>query len=228
MILLRSGRLCSTSGDGMIKVWNIKEATCERILIKSVWPTFSLVELPNEHLISGGYNQIRFWNLKDINIHNACTRILTNKGLCSSIILLSNDEMACGSDNDINLFSIYGPTIPLKKLTGHRNTVTYLLLHPESRSLFSCSRDKSIRMWNIQTGYCIRTFQADSSCTEMVWFKENVVATGYSNGEIKFWNIYTGECLKILDSENGVCGLMIDSEGNLISVGNGRTLTIWG
>jgi len=228
VITLKSGKLCSCSWDRTIKIWDIEKATCEKTLLGHSGQVYALVQLSNNFLISGGRDQILFWNLKATN-NNACIRILPNKGFCTSIIVVSNEEMVCPSDENINIFRIYGCNIPLKKLTGHTDNIADLLLHADGQSFLSSSYDKTMRMWNVQSGSCIRTFHGNSECNGMVWFQTNIVATGYNNGEIKLWNVYSGECVRTLQSQqNGVVKLIVDSDGVLISSGYAKTLTLFG
>jgi len=154
---------------------------------------------------------------------------MPNKGYCYSIIVISNEEMACASAKNINIFRIYGYDTPLKKLSGHTNYVYHLLLHSDRQILLSCSDDKSMRMWNLQSGSCIRTFNSDSECYGIVWFQNNIMGTAYRNGKIKLWNIYSGVCVKTLQGQqNGVFRLIVDSEGVLISCGIAKTLILFG
>jgi len=230
MIVLRSGKLCSAGGtdDRMIKIWNLEKEICEQTFSGYPGQVSALVELPNDILIGGGEDQIRFWDLRCTNSDEACKRILPNKGKCRSIILLNNEEMACASGRNVNIFRIHGGDTPLMKFTGHQGIIWDLLLHKDRQRLVSSSDDRTMRMWNIHNGSCIRTYTAVTACHRMVWFYENIVATGYNNGEIKFWNIYSGKCVRTLVSEKIVpYRLMVDNEGRLISCGFGDTISIW-
>jgi len=70
------------------------------------WAVKTMIELPNYILVGGLLNEIRFWNLKSSNSSNACTRVLSNKEDCFSIILISNEEMVYASDKNITIFRI--------------------------------------------------------------------------------------------------------------------------
>jgi len=159
--------------------------------------------------------------------------MLSNKGDCWSITLLSNEEMACTSGKNINIFKIYGCDFPLKKLTGHQDQIWELLLHTDRQHLLSASHDGTTRMWNLQSGFCVRIFKSDpyTHPTCMIWFKENVVVTGgigLFGNNIKFWNIYTGKCLRTLETQQAVMRrLVVDSNGVLITCGFWSDLYAW-
>jgi len=228
IIMLSNGRLCSASDDRTIRIWNIDNGVCEKTYSGYHGSVYALVELPNDVLIGGGLNQIRFWNLRSENSDNACIRTLKAQGHSPSILLISNEEMACASNHNIIIFKIYGSDAPLKKLIGHQNRVWDLLLHADRHILFSVSEDNTMRMWNIQSGSCIRTFNGNSMSFRMIWFNKKTVATAYCNGEIKLWNIDTGKCERTLKRQDGgVFGLVIDSNEQLISYGHRSSIQFW-
>jgi len=228
IILLRNGRLCSASQDKTIKIWNIEDATCERTLSGYPGPVNALLELPNYILIGGGNGEIRFWNLQCADDEKVCTRILSNRGYCKSIILLSHEEMACVSGNNVNIFKISACDYPLSKLIGHQDTIFDLLLYSDRQNLLSSSFDKTIKLWNVHRGSCLRTFKGNSQCFKMTWFKERVVAVACHNGELKLWNIFNGECVRTLKGQLGVAyRSVIDHEGALISYGLSHKISFW-
>jgi len=228
VIMLRSGKLCSASYDGTIKIWDIEKAICDNTFSGNPHSYAALVELPNDILISGATDHIRFWNLQSTTPNKECIRIMSNKKVCTSIVLLSNDEMACVSGKNINIFKIYGYDYPLKVFIGHVAQICDLLLLSDRQHLLSSSEDKTMRMWNIQRASCVRTFMGDSTNYKMVLFQERIVAVAYNNGDIKLWNIYSGQCVKTLKSASTVFGLVIGTDGELISYGSGADILFWG
>jgi len=226
IIMLQSGLLRNASLDGTIKIWNIENVTCEKTLPGKSGRVLPLVELPDDILISGGENQICFWNLQKSD-DTMRMKTFYNKGYCNAIILLNSQEMACGAGNDIKIFKIDRSGVPVKTFEGHRDTVRDLLLNTDRQHLLSTSDDLTMRMWNFKIGSCVRAFTGGSKPYRMAWFKENVVVTGYGNGEIKFWDIHTGECVRALKGQlNAVAKLVVDMDGVLISYGYGPTLTL--
>jgi len=239
IIRLQSGELCSASADKTIRIWNIAQGSCRRVLsgssLNSVYSTYlgeveGLLELPNNILIGGGYDDIRFWNLKEIDNDKACTRILPNKGYCKAIILINDEEMACGSDHNINIFKIIGSDVPLKTFAGHKKTVGALLLHSDKQRMLSSSVDNSIKIWDVRTGSCIKTISENeyvcSQSLPMVLYKEAVVAVGFCPS-IKFWNIENGTFISTLQCRTHVYGLTMNSKGILISCGAGNIVSYW-
>ncbi|MGD1905857.1 MAG: WD40 repeat domain-containing protein [Leptolyngbyaceae cyanobacterium] len=48
----------------------------------------------------------------------------------------------------------------LKTLEGHSNSVTSFALSPDNQFLVSGSYDETAKLWNVETGECLKTFRA--------------------------------------------------------------------
>lgn len=95
---------------------------------------------------------------------------------------------------------------------GHDNWVRALVFHPTGKFLLSCSDDKTIRVWELASGRCIKTVEAHGHFVQsMAWGRAttggtvpngagpssdgkgeeekrvNVVATGSVDQTIKVW-----------------------------------------
>ena len=73
---------------------------------------------------------------------------------------------------------------------------TIQLFNSYDRFLFSGSKDKTIRMWDIATGECIRKFKGHRQPIRCLLIDKNSLFSASSDKTVKEWNIYTGECLK--------------------------------
>lgn len=60
------------------------------------------------------------------------------------------------SANKTNEFD-FGEYFCLKTLIGHEHSISYLLNIKDTPFIVSCSRDKSIRIWDRETGYLRKT-----------------------------------------------------------------------
>jgi len=91
-------------------------------------------------------------------------------------------------------------------LSGHSDWVKSLVFSPDGTSLVSCSSDKTIKLWDMQTGGVVKTFQGhtDTVCSVSISADCTTIASGSSDKTIHLWNIQTGECHHIMKQQDTV------------------------
>ena len=83
-----------------------------------------------------------------------------------------------------------------KVLKGHTDYVSSVYV--KDNMIISSSCDKSIKIWDIRTGTCIKTLDGHTNGVLSVFVKDNLIISGSSDKTIKIWNITSGACLKTL------------------------------
>ena len=60
--------------------------------------------------------------------------------------------------------------------------------------------DKTIRVWNVDTGECILTLKGHTGCVNSVGFNHDgtKIVSGSDDKTIRVWNVDTGECILTL------------------------------
>ncbi|KAK9236261.1 WD40-repeat-containing domain protein [Lipomyces kononenkoae] len=88
------------------------------------------------------------------------------------------EELLASSSADltIKLWDANDEYKNVRTLKGHDHTVSCVKFHPDGERIVSASRDKTLRIWAVKTGYCLRSIVGHSD-----WIKE-VVPT--SDGEL--------------------------------------------
>ena len=67
------------------------------------------------------------------------------------------------------------------------------------RALSGSLHDRTIKLWNVETGRCIRTFKTHTDAVESLHFSRDgkiAFSGGRRNEIIKVWKVSTGECLR--------------------------------
>ena len=81
-------------------------------------------------------------------------------------------------------------------LSGHTGQVYSVVFSSDGTSLVSGSGDRTVKLWNIQTGGVVKTFFGHTDIVVSVSISAdcNIIASGSGNELIHLWNIQTGEC----------------------------------
>lgn len=125
----------------------------------------------------------------------------------------------------------------MKTFRGHTNGVTCLQF--DQNILATGSYDRTIKIWNIETGECIRTLEGHNDNVRTLQFDDGKLISGSFDKTIKIWNWQTGECLSTLQCHTeGVLSVhfdgcmlasgSIDKTVKIFSFKNKQTFTLRG
>ena len=111
----------------------------------------------------------------------------------------------------------------LRNFKGHSADIWSLAINKDSTLALSGSPDKHIKLWNLSTGECIRTFEGHrANVSALAFLEEGRFVSGGNSKELKFWNMKTGECTKSFETPRGVncISLSEDKEKLLVACNN--------
>ena len=136
-------------------------------------------------------------------------------GTCSRTVAMSHrpltltcwkDTIAVGlgSGKIITLDGITG--IQTAVLSGHFEAVGSLAFMPDGSSLVSGSNDKTIKLWDMQTGGVVKTFHGHTDRVISVSISADctMIASGSGDQTIRLWDIQTEECYYVVEQHNWV------------------------
>ncbi|HAX79206.1 MAG TPA: hypothetical protein DCY88_26110, partial [Cyanobacteria bacterium UBA11372] len=93
--------------------------------------------------------------------------------------------------------------------------------------LASASGDRTIKIWDIETGTCVKTLTGHTDWVRSVAFSLDgqILASGSADCTIKLWDVADGQCLKTLTEHTGwVRSVAFGLDGeNLASCSSDRT-----
>src|SRR5947209_16965414 len=86
----------------------------------------------------------------------------------------------------------------VRKLKGHQGSVLGVAFSPDGTVLASCSRDKTIKLWNVRTGKLERTLTDHTADVYDVVFspKGDLLASSGRDKTIKLWDARTGKVIR--------------------------------
>lgn len=118
-----------------------------------------------------------------------------NYPITSLVVLPDGKIVSSGkADGSIQIWTQEGSLF--KEFTGHRQLVTSLLMM-SPHELVSGSADKKVKLWDIDTNTCIRTFsELTTSVMSVIRLSDMFIAAGSKGQGICVWDIQTGETAK--------------------------------
>lgn len=137
--------------------------------------------------------------------------------------------VAVACEKAIYIVSIYnGQT--LKILNGHSDTVTSVCFMPNGKTLVSASEDKTLRLWDLQSGECMKFMEGHKRRVQYVTCSQDgTIASASWDNTIRIWNALSGKCIHILEGHTrNVSYVSFNSSGSqLVSASNDHTVSIW-
>jgi len=231
IIMLTNGHLASCAVDNSIKIWDIKEGICIHTLNGHKEMVNCLLEVPGLVLISGSSDKtIRFWNVNDTEQPTSSSlKTIQNPNQLEvqfhAICQLAEHAIAIGSKNDINIYQLTDEPnlVFLRKLSGHKDWVSSLVVTKGIKMLISASYDKSCKAWNM-TGECVRTFSGHMDAVfGMVVLSESVFVT--CSAEIKVWSIHMENAVKTIEqNKSRIKHLEVTKDRRIFSCGDDKII----
>ena len=114
----------------------------------------------------------------------------------------------------------------------HRyNEVYSVCLSADGRFALSGNNHKMLRLWNVSTGKCLRTFEGHTDDVMSVCLSADgrFALSGSDDKTLRLWEVTTGKCLRTFeghtDKVNSVC---LSADGRFaLSGGDDSTLRLW-
>ena len=100
---------------------------------------------------------------------------------------------SCSADMSIRLWDIQETYSCIKTLQGHDHNVSSVAFTPSGDHVVSSSRDRTIKIWEVVSGYCVRTLSGHRDWVRQVriFFDGSLMASCSNDQSIFVWQIST-------------------------------------
>ncbi|OMJ26269.1 Beta-TrCP [Smittium culicis] len=113
----------------------------------------------------------------------------------------------------------------LRIINGHNDSIYCIQL--DKYKFVTGSRDKSIKIWDMNSLVCIRTLYGHTASVLCLKYDDEIIVTGSSDSTIIVWDMNTGSIISKLESHiAGVLDVAFNSEF-IVSCSKDCTIKIW-
>lgn len=113
----------------------------------------------------------------------------------------------------------------LKELRGHSGAVSSVCLSVDGKLALSGSYDNTLKLWDIETGNCLRTFKGHQDKVTTVYLSRDkkLAVSGSFDKTLRIWDVETGNCLGTIEGfQRTVTSLYLSDNNQLILSGERR------
>ncbi|KAI8603196.1 WD40-repeat-containing domain protein [Dissophora ornata] len=112
-----------------------------------------------------------------------------------------------------------------KELPGHTEGIYCIQF--DDQKIISGSRDNTIKIWDLATGVCLRTYLGHTASVLCLQYDEDRIVSGSSDTTIIVWDLETGQVLRRLAGHaDSVLSLRFEKD-IVVSCSKDRTVKIW-
>ena len=152
-------RLATGSGDWTVRLWNVQTGTFLRSLTGHSSAVNAVAFSPDSKILASAGSTLQLWDTATGELQHA-----NSKDLGSITLLVFSPDgkiLATGGgwDFSVHLWNVNTGALQ-KTLKAHTGEIRDIAFSSEGRTLVTASKDKTLRLWDVNTGIELRRFRA--------------------------------------------------------------------
>jgi WD40 repeat protein len=217
-------------GDG-VRVWDLVTGFVRKEIPLSTGHFHSAIASPDGTKVAATLRHL-----------NSNTHFLTEYDIASGKSRFSTDGWALAYSPDgrwLTILAADEQTVLLldarthettARFSGHENTVFKAVFSPDSRCLATCSRDRTVRLWQIGSAECQALHGHTGEVYAVAFHPDGTrLATGGHDGAVWLWDLTRGEdVVRLRGHRSFVWSLAFSPDGTTLASGSGdTTVRLW-
>jgi WD40 repeat protein len=203
-------KLAAGGCDRIVRVWDISGGFATAKLEQTIenhadWVLAVAFAPDGKHLLTGSRDKTaKVWDLA------AKESILTfpeHQAPVFGVAIKSDSKVgySAGADKQVRMWNAQGEGKQVKGLGGHGDEIIKLYQHPSKPIFVTSSADKTVKVWDSNTGATTKTLSGmnDHIFSVAIDPEGTLVAAGAYDGEVKIWKIADGAISKSWNASPG-------------------------
>ena len=225
ILIIPNDKFISGSYDNTIKIWDLNSYECLNTLTnESV--VGSLCLLPNNQIACGcGDGSISIW---DLNFLTKLKSFVAHDDFIPYLLVDETVLLSCSGDKKIKIWNSSQSFELVKELEGHSEAILDLELTSDGK-LLSWSWDKTVKLWQIDTGEILKSFEFEDQIACFKILNDDLILVSLQNGDIQIYDFNKMETIKIISREDESCisCFRLLSNGNLLTGCYNGEINLW-
>jgi len=126
-------------------------------------------------------------------------------------------------------YGISNPEVVVNSM--HSGSIESIAYSPDGTYLATASRDKTIKLWEVETGRLLRTLTGHTKSVSAVCCSPDgkYIASGSDDETIKIWDARSGNCVKTFKGDGDICSVAYSPDGAYLasSSSKDKTIKLW-
>lgn len=229
--LLPEGLAVSCSRGGSLRIWDLRNLSLRGVLCSHEGAVLGVAAIDARRVVSWSEDcTLRVWDIEEER------EILVLRGhdrAVTACAVVGEDRLVSGStDATVRLWSLEDGQM-LRTWRGHQAAVTGLVAAPDGQHVFSCSLDRTVRVWFLDSTALspVATFEGHSLGVLGLALSPDgrQLASWSYDRTVKVWDLSGTRLLSTLTGHMGAvlsCAFLADST-RLVSASADRTMCLW-